>query len=504
MNSHRNDQPNASGSNVMNLLQEFAHDFGANHNNNSNANKDSMQEFPSCSSFGDMASEYNSYSNGNNANATAADFSHNNKRRISEMYGGEGQTQQAATVRRTVTNGNGSSPTLSSFEPNAITSFLQQQLKAMEERKQKKRQRLVSQEASSASWPGYPSHHDQHHQAQQQQQGHAMMQVQHRRLPSGQQGLAYPQAPQGQPQQAWRPVPAVASAPQALPPQAHHHHRQAPPAPPAQQAQAAAQAPPSTPDGLLMSGNQNSLDTKYYLHRVCRHFASKKEVVEIALALDPQAVRRKLSTKPGSRRTKLGIAAPANTSSSSGITKQHHQVTQERYSFPINIALQNNASMDVLELLVKNGPDVMSQSDGFGRMGTLSVALCQKPRDSELIDLILYGNLQGIMVTDRKLSYPLHIACAKGASLEVIQRLYSHYPAALFQQNFNSETPLDIARRSSMMDEEALNFLFERFNDGCSMVANHSFQQNGGSIACAAAPGGTLMAAVRKNSQVSA
>ena len=205
--------------------------------------------------------------------------------------------------------------------------------------------------------------------------------------------------------------------------------------------------------------------TQFNLHRVCNYFANQKEVVEIALALDPPAIRRKsdAASKPSGGRKSVGTIL------------QQHGLFQERYSYPINIAIQNKASMDVLELLVSHGKDVLLEKDGYERTASLSIALCHKPQDLDLVDLILFANLQGIMVTDRKLNYPLHIACAKGASVDVLKRLYLHYPGALFQQNFNSETPLDICRTSSLMSDEATNFLLERFNEGCLKVARDNF-----------------------------
>lgn len=217
-------------------------------------------------------------------------------------------------------------------------------------------------------------------------------------------------------------------------------------------------------------------DAKRYLHRVCHHFSSQKGVVEIALAFDPEAVRRKST----------GITAPSASFSHKGQAESHqtapitersarYRIIQERYSYPINIALQNYASKEVLGLLVNQGPDVLVEKDGYERTGSLSIVLCHKPKDLDLVDMILFANPQGIMVTDRKLNYPLHTACAKAASAEVIQRLYTHYPAALFQQNFDSETPMDIARRNTLTEEASLNFLQEQYNQGCLKLArNHA------------------------------
>lgn len=230
----------------------------------------------------------------------------------------------------------------------------------------------------------------------------------------------------------------------------------------------------STATAAAAAASLLAASPQFNLHQVCNHFASKREVVQIALALDPQAIRRKVDAAAPAK-----AAATRKSSSSANKTRRAASIVltpqrglfRERYAYPINIAIQNKASMSVLELLVSHGKDVVVEKDGYEKTASLSIALCHRPRDLDLVDLILFANLQGVMVTDRKLNYPLHIACAKGASVEVLQRLYLHYPAALFQQNFNSETPLDICRRTSLMSEEALNFLLERYNEGCSKVA---------------------------------
>ena len=251
--------------------------------------------------------------------------------------------------------------------------------------------------------------------------------------------------------------------------------------PPAAASRAAATTKPAN------AGSASAAATNFNLHRVCNFFASKREVVEIALALDPSAIRRKADpvvaqqNSSGAATTVVTANHNNNKPTSSswvvlGSVLQKCGLSRERYSYPVNIALQNKASMDVLELLVQHGRDVLVEKDGYERTGSLSIALCQRPCDLDLIDLILFANVQGIMVTDRKLNYPLHVACAKGASVDVIMRLYHHYPAALFQQNFNSETPLDICRRSSIISEGALNFLLERFNEGCLKVAKNNYQ----------------------------
>ena len=219
----------------------------------------------------------------------------------------------------------------------------------------------------------------------------------------------------------------------------------------------------SAPQGPPAPGLTTESDVEFYLHRVCQHFAKEREVVEIALTFDPSAIRRR--------------AQPAAPAQKEDEPTPLYWIRQEQYSYPLNIALQNGGSPDVLELLINAGKDVILKRDGSDRTGALSVALSHRPRDLDAIELIMFSNLQSLTVTDRKLNYPLHLACAKGASVAVLERLYSHYPAALFQKNFHGETPLDVARRSSLLDEKALNYVYEKYQQGCAVVAKNSIRK---------------------------
>ena len=76
-----------------------------------------------------------------------------------------------------------------------------------------------------------------------------------------------------------------------------------------------------------------------------------------------------------------------------------------------------------------------------------------------VLTLLVEANPKCVTVSDRRGNYPLHVAVSQGFSIDVVKKLYSMYPKALQMKNFHSETPLDIAQRSTRCPEEVMNFL---------------------------------------------
>jgi hypothetical protein len=197
-----------------------------------------------------------------------------------------------------------------------------------------------------------------------------------------------------------------------------------------------------------VASNNDQIETTSLLHQSCRLYPTNEAVVESALGIDPDAVRRAVPVASDA-------AATTGINSNSNHNKQHTEI----YAYPINIAMIHSASMPVLKLLVQAGPDVLCQKDGTEAAGSLAICLTQKP-SLEVVQLLLSTNHAACArVTDRRANFPLHIAVSTGASLEIVKKIYSSYPTALSKQNFHSESPLDIAQRSTRCSETVMNFL---------------------------------------------
>ena len=185
------------------------------------------------------------------------------------------------------------------------------------------------------------------------------------------------------------------------------------------------------------------------LHRACRHKCSDQcSVIANILQGDKMAIRRRCQLP------KISV----EISSIYREQRQHY----EPYSLPLNLAIfYFDASMiHSLKLLAKSGPDVLTLADGPDRAGSLSIALRHCPREFELVELLLEANPSCALATDNHQNTPLHVACLRGASLPVIRRVYCANPKALYQPNWNGDTPYHIVQRNPTLTSTAVADFF--------------------------------------------
>lgn len=190
------------------------------------------------------------------------------------------------------------------------------------------------------------------------------------------------------------------------------------------------------------------------LHDSCRLYPTTRAVVESALRLNPSSIRQRRNppkSSPQFSRKELRTPVRANASPyPTGCT------------IPLNIALENGASFEVVKLLVDECPEVILAEDGPQGCGSLSVALYHSSANDIVLALIAIKPESVKMVDRRHSNLPLHVACAKGASFEVIQSLVQLFPKALHHRNFHGQTPLDICQRhSSVCSDSVTDFLQE-------------------------------------------
>jgi hypothetical protein len=201
----------------------------------------------------------------------------------------------------------------------------------------------------------------------------------------------------------------------------------------------------------------NNMGAESLLHQSCRLYPTTDAVVESALRIDPAAVRR---TVP--------------TTVDQGATNK----STNTYGYPINVALSHGASMGVLRMLAEAGPDVLTQKDGTNGSGSLGIALAAKC-NLEMINLLIQANPNCALVADRRGNYPLHVAVSQGLSLDIVKRIHYGYPKAQEMRNFHSDTPLDIAQRSTRCPEEVINFLQSSAYSKLENAADHMDQNHG-------------------------
>jgi len=182
------------------------------------------------------------------------------------------------------------------------------------------------------------------------------------------------------------------------------------------------------------------------LHEACQESNIKADTIRTILFHNPNAARKKTITK----------------------TDQNKSGWR---SYPLHTALQHNPSLEAVMVLVSAAPEVLLETNvtfncnstggrGAGRGSCpLSVALahCASP---EVIKFLLLANSNSAKLPDQRLNYPLHVACIRGCSKDVISLITAANPGALYEKNFNGDTPLDILQRSGLFfDDEIINEL---------------------------------------------
>jgi hypothetical protein len=188
-------------------------------------------------------------------------------------------------------------------------------------------------------------------------------------------------------------------------------------------------------------------------------------VVESAIAMDPEAVRRPISIVCCMKGDGTDSVDRAPTSASESKQQSRKQRAQERFHYPINIALKYNACYEIISLLAQSGPDVIALPDGPDRCTALATAIALE-RDARVIELLLTTNPEAAQVCDRQSNTPLHAAIrVSKPSPQVVEIVFRANPKALHEHNFHGETPLDMAVRNHSCSEAVIDF-FQSHRDG--------------------------------------
>mmetsp|Transcript_3303 Transcript_3303/g.5397 ORF Transcript_3303/g.5397 Transcript_3303/m.5397 type:complete len:564 (+) Transcript_3303:299-1990(+) len=192
------------------------------------------------------------------------------------------------------------------------------------------------------------------------------------------------------------------------------------------------------------------------LHQACYLYPTTLAVVNSALGVETNNVRRRVPTPAAS------IVAGSNNK------KRKH----ESFSLPLHITLDKEGSKDVVAALTKAGPDVVAMTDGPDACTAVSVAL-YKNCSVETISLLVKANPMALKEVDRHQNTSLHVGCSKGASLEVMKLLYVTYPKALTMKNFHGQNPLNVAQRTTVCPLNVIDFFQSLVDEALERKASH-------------------------------
>jgi hypothetical protein len=173
------------------------------------------------------------------------------------------------------------------------------------------------------------------------------------------------------------------------------------------------------------------------LHRLCCRKSATVSEVKAILALDPEAIRRR-------------VAVRTIKEASNHKTTQAHaprQLQREPLTLPLNLAIHHKVSSDVILFLLDVDPTVCLKPDGRMLESSLHILLRIGHRHDllQLVDSFLKANPACAWTIDGRNQVPLHVTVAFGAELNVVRRLCTAHPQALQVRNRNGHTVMDMA-----------------------------------------------------------
>jgi hypothetical protein len=166
----------------------------------------------------------------------------------------------------------------------------------------------------------------------------------------------------------------------------------------------------------------------------CLSFVTVGEIQDLLL-VDPEAIRRPVT------------------------------MADETYKYPLNLAIHNNATADVIRLLLEADPTVTSLPDGDENQGSLHILLRQQRNRNDilpLVDSFLLAHPICAQIQDKKRCVPLHTAVYHQAELDTVRHIVMVYPEALQMQNHRQQTPVAMAMQlHAICSDTVATFLSE-------------------------------------------
>jgi len=139
--------------------------------------------------------------------------------------------------------------------------------------------------------------------------------------------------------------------------------------------------------------------------------------------------------------------------------EDHRQMTtpDEMGLLPLHTALQNNATLGSVKLLVKGNPPAVQSPDNSGAL-PLHVA-CEHHDCARVVQYLVGLDGTTLNSVNREENTALHLAC-RGAKYEIIAMLLETYDAlSVSKQNIHNKLPIDLLWESSgVEDRESIEY----------------------------------------------
>lgn len=151
---------------------------------------------------------------------------------------------------------------------------------------------------------------------------------------------------------------------------------------------------------FLKRGHEIDEDGLYQLHKACIEYPYNAKLIGMMIRSCSEPVTTPVKLKQEASKDRvLGV----NSTFLKGM-------------FPIHIAVANNASLEVVKLLVRAGPHLLALPDGNGMIPLsllfrFHVNLSNCEYFSDIATLLIQANPGSAKVPDKRMNYPLHYLC---------------------------------------------------------------------------------------------
>lgn len=223
------------------------------------------------------------------------------------------------------------------------------------------------------------------------------------------------------------------------------------------------------------------------LHEACRHCAHE-QVIDVLLEQYPYALRApiKRGELVSKRKNSLGpketdhVILDGTRQLKGSMTDMRFQAAEQQVrdgGYPLHMAIASGANKTVVEMLMKEAPDVLRMTNKYGQT-PLHVAMTVDA-DTEIVELLLHTkeDLEALTIADTVHgNLPLHVAAIHGCRDAVAVLLLTEHSGAVRVKNNDGKTPLDLAREYNNCSPEFLGLL-ERESKSPRNVLNMSTLQ---------------------------
>ena len=129
-------------------------------------------------------------------------------------------------------------------------------------------------------------------------------------------------------------------------------------------------------------------------------------------------------------------------------------------AYPLHMAVGSNASLEVVEMLLKEAGDIAVKTNKYGETA-LHVGL-RTHADPEVLKVLIQTAPAALHIREKKSgNLPIHYAAMFGCgkSVCVAKALLENWEDAILERNNEHMSPLDLARQSEECSEDVLRLL---------------------------------------------